>query len=274
MSFPSDLQEREQYILDMVRAGKYEIDWVPIKSMDDEDEITIWVSADALKVEGVRVNVMAETQQMIADMMGAKLLTAKIADLIWLQADIIIPPFPQSITSSTEAMISHSGKIDNAIAALGGAAPGNLISTVGKHWLIDNKLAQKTVGTAMNYGWHFFGQSYQGINGEVVASLEKDPKTGMYYRLIQGRGTCHDMHHVDYSQTASFVLRSCQVNGESAWLDEVLVDEKYAKLLNVEGKMTVQRQPGVPEPEEQVYVLPEQIITVPPPPTSRRFRNS
>jgi len=274
MSFPSNLQEREQYILDQVQAGKYEIDWVPIKSMNDDDEVTLWVSADALKVEGTRVNVMAETQQKIADVLGAKLLTAKIADLIWLQADLILPPFPRAITSSTEAMIEHSGKIDNAIEALGGAAPGNLISTVGKHWLIDNKLAQKTVGTAMNYGWHFFGQSYQGINGEAVASLEKDPKTGMYYRLIQGRGTAHDMHHVDYSQTAMFVLRACHVNGEAAWLDDVMVDEKYAKLVNVEGVMTVLRQPGVPEPENPVCVLPEQIITVPPPPTSRRFRNS
>lgn len=265
MAFPTDIRQREQYVLDHVRAGKYEIDWVPIKSMNEDDEVTLWVSADALKVEGVRVNVTAETQQRVADVLGAMLLTPKIADLVWLQADLVVPPFPRQITSSTEAMVEHSRKIDNAVEALGGAPPGTLVSTVGKHWVVDNLLTHKSVGTAMNYGWHFFGPSYQGIKGEPVASLEKDPKTGMYYQLIQGRGTRHDMHHVDYSQTANFVLRACHVNGEPAWLADVFTDDKLAHLVNVDGPLTVLRQPGVPEPADPVYVLPEQIITVPPP---------
>lgn len=236
------LPVREQAILQAALDGKATNDWTTIESTYKDHVGKFHVFSDALKIEGIRVNVSAETEQKIADSMGCLLLTPKLADLAWAQATVKIAPRPRQITSSTQAMVEHSLAID---AQLPPNANG-LIQTVGKHWVIDNLLATKP-SKAMNYGWHFQGESYQGLKGEVVASLMKDPKTGQYMRLIQGRGTAHDMRHVDYSQTCVLVARECVVDGQTTDLTDVLQNPELAFLANQPGKMTLWRQPGVPE---------------------------
>lgn len=234
---------REQAILDLIDQGAFEVSWALVTSQHNGHEATFQIMADALKIEGVRVNVSAKTQQKIADLLGCLLLTPKLADLAWIQRDIHLQPFPRGNTngmSSTQAMLDHSAKIDKALAA-GGETRG-LIGTVGKHWVIDNDLAVKK-DRAMNYGWHFEGANFQGIGGEVVASLQKDKK-GRYLRLIQGRGTAHDMSHVDYSQICVLVNNECVLDGQPAKLADILVDPDLAGLASHQGVMKVLRQPG------------------------------
>jgi hypothetical protein len=235
--------EREAAILQAVLDGRATMEWAKVTSSHQGHVAEFNVFADALKIEGVRVNVSAETEQKIADSMGCLLLTPKIADLLWEQAVVRIEPRPRSITATTKAMVEHSFAIDKQLEALEGSSPG-LIQTVGKHWVIDEALASKP-GRAMNYGWHFAGSSYQGISGEVTASLLKDPKTRQYARLIQGRGTAHDMHHSDYSQVCVLVASQCTVDGVERTLEEVLQDSELAPLASHTGKMTILRQPGV-----------------------------
>lgn len=242
MTIPNAISEREAYILQQVQAGAYEARWSTIKSTNGADTAVFIVMADALKVEGVRVNVSARLEQQLADTLNCTLLTPKLADLIWLQAQISIPPYPRQITSSTQAMIEHSQKLDSFFASMGN--PPGLASTVGKHWVIDKDLAAHP-GKAENYGWHFTGSSYQGIKGEPVATLTKDPKTGSYYRLIQGRGWAHDASHVDYSQTCVLVRRQCWVNGTLRNIEDVLTDPSLAPLAAHNGVTEIVRQPGV-----------------------------
>ncbi len=241
--------DRERAILDLIRQGAHEVSWALISSQHNGHEATFQVMGDALKIEGVRVNVSAKTQQEIADLLGCLLLTPKLADLAWIQRDIHLPPFPRGNTngmSSTQAMLDHSTKIDKALAA--GSQSVGLLGTVGKHWVIDNDLAVKK-DRAMNYGWHFEGTSFQGIAGEPVASLQKD-KTGQYLRLIQGRGTAHDMSHVDYSQICVLVNNECTLDGQPAKLSDILVDPELAGLASHQGVMKVLRQPGALAPRD------------------------
>jgi hypothetical protein len=244
MSFPTSIPEREAYILQKVKAGEYEVTWGTVTSTSGDHTATFTVMADALKVEGVRVNVSARLEQQLADYLGCRLLTPKLADLIWVQRTTTLLPYPRPITSSTDAMLEHSKKIEAAIILQGGLK--GLAGTVGKHWVLDKNLSTHP-GRAENYGWHFVGNSFQGILGEVCVSQIKNPTTGSYYRLIQGRGWAHDISHVDYSQTCVLVSGECCVDGVQMPLDQLLADPVLAPLASHNGPLTFFRQPGVPE---------------------------
>ena len=155
MTFPNAIPEREAYILQQVQAGNFEARWEQITSTIPGHTAQFWVMPDALKVEGVRVCVSAELEQKIADILEASLLTPKLADLLHSQATRVIGPLPRQITSTTQAMLEQDAAITAAIAKAGGPV-SSIVSTVGKHWVID-KQWQKT-SNAINYGWHFLAR--------------------------------------------------------------------------------------------------------------------
>lgn len=237
---------REVAIRDAVQAGGAEYAWCTITSTHGEHTAEFSVFADALKIDGIRVNVTAETEQVIADMLDCMLLTPKLADLRWAQRSVSLPPFPGSTIgmSSTKAMKDHSAKIDAALAKMSG--PDGIIETTGKHWVIDNALDGKFIGkvpAAMNYGWHFAPGMWKGYS-EACASGMKHPD-GTVIRLIQGRGTRHDINHTDYSQLCVLVHQLCTVDGAEMKLPEVLTNPDLAPLASHQGVLRVLRQPGV-----------------------------
>lgn len=248
--FPSLIPQREKYILEKVRAGEYDACWVPLYANNGTTLITFFVTLDALRIDGVRVIVSARLQQQIADSIGASLLTPKLVDMMWMAREVTLPPFTGSTTAmdSTAAMVAHSAKIDAALAKLGD--PCGLIATLGKNWVLDNGLLPpRTIHgfpVAMNYGWHFVGATHQGIGGEPTASRLQDP-AGRYLRLIQGRGTRHNLNHSDYSQICLLVSQRVLVDDRETVLASVLRDPVLASLANHSGVLNVLRQPGVPE---------------------------
>jgi hypothetical protein len=246
---PNSSAERENAILTHIAQGDFEIAWATITAEYDGHAAEFYVFADALKIGGVRVNVTAETAQKAADQLDCMLLTPRLADLIFEQREVTLPPFPRGNTNgmtTTSAMVEHSAKIDAALAAQ--SNPGGLICTVGKHWVVDNGLLGgrmiKGFPVAMNYGWHFVGQSFGGSGFEITASRLQNAD-GRYYRLIQGKGTRHNTMEVDYSQTLTLVSLACKVDDVEMRLDEVLKDPKLAALANFGGVLQVLRQPGV-----------------------------
>ena len=255
MTFPTALAARETYILDAVVAGDFEANWTTLVWTEKGHTVELDVLADALKVEGCRVNVSARLSQQIADVTGAMLLTPKIADLIYDKAAFRVGPQPRPITSSTEAMLSHSRKVDAALLSIPNysAEQNPLVDTVGKYWCISNEL-RGTTTKALNYGWHFTGQSYQGIRGYRCDS-------GLPYSVIQPSATAHNYVHADYSQIHRTVAEVCRVDGEQKLLRDVLTDPALCYLVSHEGPVAVLRQPGVPEPTERVVVLPRVTIT-------------
>ena len=245
MSFPqTESREREQAIIDLVKAGQAQYEYSTVNSKCEGHEAQFFVFSDSLKVpvndKLVRVNVSAWGQQQIADVLGCYLLTAKLADLIWLQRNVTLLPFPRQITASTDAMIEHSEKIDAVLTSLGN--PQGLLCTVGKHWILENDTLSHS-GSSCNYGWHFAGPSFQGITGELCVGMMKDA-SGQYMRLIQGRGWAHDIDHADYSQVCVLVGKQCIVDGNVTTIDKVAQDAVLSCLMNYSGILKILRQPG------------------------------
>lgn len=240
MNWPTNTASPEYnaLVLDAIRSGNFEATWGTITSDAGGHHGEFRVFADALKIEGVRIDVSAELEQQIADLLSCSLMTGKIADLVWLQRAVTLLPSPQPITSSSKGMREHSERIDAMLAKLPPVPKGAIIQTVGKNWIITNDVLQHP-GRATNYGWAFPGNQFGGSSWEGCV-------TGKC-RLIQGQGWAHDIKHVDYSQTCVLVARACLVDGQPADLHAVMTSDALAPLVSHQGKMLVLRQPGVVE---------------------------
>lgn len=252
-NFPPDNgKARDDMILDCVKNNLHEVRFSTIESTYKGHVGKFHVFQDALKIDGVRINVSATLEQQIADILSCSLLTVKLADLRWHQAQIRINPCPRTISSTTEAMKAHSVDVDKALTAAGysngmiagptGQLEYGLVSTVGKHWVLDNSLLNKP-GKACNYGWHFTtGSTYKGIKGSPNPTLLKNPKTGMYWNVIQGRGWAHDsLHHSDYSQQCVLVTRECVIDGVARDIMDIFADKDLSYLINIEGPLKYTR---------------------------------
>jgi len=161
------------------------------------------VMADAVKIDGVRINATAALELEIAERLQATLLTPFLSDWIYRTAGRHVDPQPRPITSSVGAMIAHSADVDlEAAGALDIADPG-------KDWVGTSK------GIA-TYGWHA-SQSWSagaGVPVHPAAALG-----GLY--VVQQPYTGHKLRHSDYSQTVRLVKRACHYDGQVADLVEL-----------------------------------------------------
>ena len=237
-NFPENLKQREDYIFSQVIIGKFEARWVEINYSFGEKLAKFYVMSDALKIDGVRVNVSATLQQRLADIFDASLLTPLLADLIYVSATSKALPCPMPISSNVDSMIKHSKNVDAQI----GSSTGELVSTVGKHWVLDKKLSPNSQ-SACNYGWHFTGSSFQGIKGFSVAS-KLNTAGSEPVRVIQPNATAHDRFHSDYSQICQLVSQRCWVDGTEYRFSEILQHPELSSLVSHDGPLNVVRQPG------------------------------
>lgn len=232
---------RDEWILSAIREGRAEFEWAPVHSEWNGYTATFYVFRDALKIDGIRILVTADLAQRIADLLDASLLTPKIADLLYQQRGISLQPLTrQPVTSDTATMIAQSKRIDDAIESAGGDDGVSIIQTVGKHWVLVNKIGGTS--KAANYGWHFQGSSFGGQKFEPTVSLPG-------VRLIQGVGTKHNAQHVDYSQNLILMSNDVDLGEDRVRLSDILKDPEYAGLGSHEGVLKVMRQPGVDPPE-------------------------
>lgn len=249
---PKNGAQRDQWILDQIQQGNYALKYAPLTLTDKAgNTLEMQVMTDALKVGGVRINVSARLAQKIAWMLGLMLPTAKISDTIWANRQIALKPMPRPITSDTSAMVDQSSKIDKAIGISDTDVPDTIVGTVGKDWVLTNKLVENKGGVlspkiepttkepvAANYGWHFVGQTFDGKSWEPTVSLPGS-------RLIQGVGTKHGYSHSDYSQNFRAVARKAMLNGQEVDLAWLVKDPTYASLISSEGPLLIDAQPGV-----------------------------
>lgn len=253
IAYNTTLDRRNELILDAVNNKDYTASFLSLYSSNQDSTAIFSVFDDALKIDvnytdekgavtlyrEVRVNVSASLQQKIADNLNCSLLTTKLADLIWDQAPCKVNPKPRPITASTIAMLQHSCDVDVAIIKAGCGVC--IVSTVGKHWVLDNKILQNK-GQACNYGWHFTGGStYQGIQGYANASLLKNKENGMYWYCIQPFACAHDPSHTDYSQVCQLVSREVIVDGYPKDILEIFQDQKLSYLANNGGVLKYTR---------------------------------
>ncbi len=222
---------REAAIVEAVREGRHDpIEWVPIRSDARGRVGVLYVMADALKLEGMRLNVTATTSQHVADLLGASMPTARIVDLAHTQATLRARPAiqkPHKTMAYTGATKVHSDAIDRQLAGKTG-----FVRTVGKDWILHDRLIGRP-DLACNYGWIDHQAPYTSWAGE---------------RVWQPVGTAHNRHHVDYSQTCTLVRRTMLVDGEERDLLDVMRDSELSFLVSYEGTMRVTRMFAVPDP--------------------------
>jgi hypothetical protein len=250
LSFPENLKDREKFIFDQVLLGNFDASWVPLTYDISGKKVVLNVMSDALKVAGIRVNVSAFLQQQLADVFDASLLTALVADLMYVHASNVLNPSPQPISSTVSSMISHDDKVTKQLKSYN----GGIVSTVGKHWILDKKIDQQP-SKACNYGWHFTGSNFQGINGFACATLQKT-LDGKPIKVIQPNATAHDAKHSDYSQICQLVSQQCWIDGVEHRFSDLLQDPSLCNLINHNGTLKNTRQPGVQKISGQVVLFP------------------
>jgi hypothetical protein len=216
---------RDAAIFKALQLGQVAASWWTIESSFGGHTGQFNVFADALKLEGVRLSGSSWLAQIVADQLGALLITPKLSDLAWLQATVRIAPQPMfPVDASTAGMIHQSALIDAAVAGRQG-----LIAPLGKNWVL-SKAA--TPLRAVLYGW----QSPTAHNAGVTQGI----------RVIQPVSTAHDLQYVDYSMLISLVRRDCVIDGQARDLADVVMDPAVAGLVSHEGALKFFRQPGVP----------------------------
>lgn len=255
LAFPEKIQDREKFIFDEVLKGNFEASWVPLEYDLFDKKVKLNVMSDALKVGGVRVNVSAKLQQQLADVFDASLLTAQIADIMFINATHVLNPSPQPISSAVSAMLSHDSRVTKQL----GSYTSGIVSPVGKHWILDKKL-EYSKNVSCNYGWHFIGTNFQGIKGYPAASQFRQ-KNSKPVNVIQPNATAHDPNHTDYSQICQLVSQQCWVDGTEHRFSDLLQDSLLAKLINHDGVLKNVRQPGVQQITGQVVLFPTVIIS-------------
>lgn len=246
LQFPENLKNRETFIFDQILLGNFEAMWSEIVHYIDGKEVKLHVMEDALLVGGVRINVSATLEQKIADLFDASLPTAMVADMMYVSAVRKVGPCPMQISSSVASMNIHSNAIAKQLTSQVG-----LISTTGKHWILDKKI-EFNPKRACNYGWHFTGPSYKGIKGFPAASSIVSKSVN----VIQPNATAHDPLHSDYSQVCQLVSQRCWVNGAGYLFSDVVKDAQLAKLFSHTGMLRFNRQPGTIPYTGQKITLP------------------
>ena len=232
-------EAREEAILQAIEQGRHDpIIWAPIGvGLEEGVELLLQVAADALKIDGIRVNTNMTTMQKIVDVLGYAFPTSRISDLASLHADVTIgacTQTPDAKMAYTSRTLRHSEAVDSKILGHTG-----LTSTVGKDWVLSNLLVGKPDKSA-NYGWHDPHAAYTSP-GRI--------------KLWQNLGTVHDRWHVDYSQVLRMVSRHCTLNDEQMDLMQLLQGD-LAHLLSYEGALQLLRMPGVPVYKSQPTTTP------------------
>lgn len=244
-----DLQDapgaaRDAQVLAHLNAGTLDpVSWVPVTSSAGDHTGQFLVTADAVKIGGVRFGAGAQLAQQLADGLGALLLTPKLLDLMYAQAATVLPPFPDysPLMMNSSWFIKHSGRIDAAMKTAG--YKGGIVQTLGKPWMISNQLATHA-GKAENYGWALPPGTKSPWNGVAIY-----PAVTSKAMVIQQPGWAHGLDQADYSETVQLLNRWCVVDGQKRDVADILLDPMLSALVSHEGALTksVLRQPGVPQ---------------------------
>ncbi len=211
--------------------------WVELRARIDTataDHLArFFVLRDAVQlgIEGdsFRPNLTALGHQKIADIVGAVLPTPRLIELAWEQGFWISPSLqtPDAKMAHTERMLQHSRDVDAKVRMHHELVAGN----VGKHWVLTNSTEGKTISgspAAANFGW---------------ARKRCAP-----FNPWQPESTCHDIHHVDYSQVCWLVRRDVILDGTEIDIEDIGRDPELCQLMHHEP-LRVWCVPD-PEPEE------------------------
>lgn len=200
---------RERYFEAAVDAPT----WVPVNLGSG---VTINVSADVLKAQGIRIPLWPSTAQRVADRFNAMLPTKRLVDAIWRAGDVKLTPRSiqphDGIGRNDLRMIAdYDAMINAAVAGRGG-----LIVNGKKDLVVGRSIATPSGRLAVwIYGW-----------------LRSD---GTPVQPVYGG---HAATYVDASHGIRLVSRTAYVNGVPTPIEQLFASAQYAPLLNEGGTLT------------------------------------
>ncbi len=270
-------------VVEEVAEGRTTVEWSTVRSQHNGETLIIYVFRDAMKFDGVpalqwdfdlveendrwytddlfdgiRLPATAEQLQMIADLCGCMMLTPKVIDLIWLQADIKFDSVTQTQSYPDEDISDDNGvivatshihvlhqRLEHFIAKHGPDDGIKLIDSVGKYWVLIQGLGTAPgrnrfgIATACNYGWPSSSGRYRGVTPGI--------------KVWQGPGYRHAHNHRDPSQTIRLMYRKAVLflaDGSRQIVDlhDIAADPARAPLISHEGVLHYLRQHVVPAP--------------------------
>lgn len=165
----------------------------------------------------VRMPMIPQTAQKIADAFGCVLPTRKIVDAIDAQAELRVAPHPMTEAREAVATFAEHNRI---IEQQRGDKPlGLLICGIKKDIVLTPRIFDKPQRLAI-YGW-------RQLNG----------------RPIQPLTIVHWNQYVDYSHGARLIGDTLEINGRQLKIAELLADPERCALVSDEGPMNPPRYP-------------------------------
>jgi hypothetical protein len=239
-------QHREDAIVKVVKDGNVPYflrQWVPVQVSYGSHTGTFYVMPDYFAIgtddDFVRTPMAPTTAEKIGSLLGARLPTKKMVDLIHIASEQKLKPEPMKPTSqmiTRDYFVRHNEKV-NAQFESNRYELGNLTSGHKKDVVVTSHMGGRTVCI---YGW-FRGDS---------------PSTA-----IQGpRPNCksHTLLYSDYSHGIRFVRDVMLVDGKEMLVDTVLKDPELSKLISDEGPFETVRYDSSSAPKT---IVPGQVLT-------------
>ena len=186
-----------------------------------EVRTVIEVAPDYLAVgndeDYVRVPMMPQTAQKIADQFGCMLPTRKLVDAIDRVAEQQVPPHP--MTEQREGVATFIEHNDIIEKQRGNDPPGPLLIGTKKDIVLTPRIFERPKRLAI-YGW-------RQLNGQPIQPVTISHWNG----------------YADYSHGVRLIRDQAEVNGETVKVSELLADPKRCGLVSDEGPMMPARYP-------------------------------
>ncbi|WP_373399522.1 hypothetical protein V8V91_07400 [Algoriphagus halophilus] len=222
---PLELEEREEEIFKALASGNMP-DFLrePIRltsmfsdALGQYHELVYEVMPDYLAIgsnkDYCRIPMNPHTAQRLADALGASLITAKISEQIYTQAEVKLDPFFYKPVGreneSVEKFILHNSQIEQQKKE-GQGQNGQLIAGIKKDVILSNRLANSPSKVVI-YGWH----KLDGLPIQPVYSGHVD-------------------WYVDYSHGIRLMNQHVILDGEITTVSKILSDPALFHLLSDE----------------------------------------
>lgn len=228
---PLELEEREEEIFKALASGNMP-DFLrePIRltstftdSIGQTHELIYEILPDYLAIgsneDYCRIPMNPHTAQRLADALGASLITAKISDQIYAQAEVKLDPFFYKPVGreneSVEKFILHNTQIEQQKKEAKGQN-GQLIAGIKKDVILSNRLANSP-NKVVIYGWH---------------KLDGNPIQPVY--------SGHVDWYVDYSHGIRLMNNEVLLDGKITTVSKILSDPVFYRLLSNEDSPMIQ----------------------------------
>lgn len=166
-----------------------------------------------------RIPMTPGTAQRLADLFGASMLTSKLSDHIWQQAEVKPEPFFYKPVGNSNELVSkfeeHNAQIEKQLAEAGGRN-GQLVAGIKKDVIISSRIADRPDRVVI-YGWH---------------KPDGNPIQPVY--------SGHIWWYVDYSHGIRFMNRQVILDGRQADVREILGDPVLFRILSDEDNPVLQ----------------------------------